>query len=146
MEPTALLLSEYMRERGLVDEPARRDEPLFPNSHGRPLSRMAIRDMVARYAQGARDAGVDVPVGVTPHSLRHQKAVDLLEAGVSLIYIRDILGHKSVTTTEIYATVSSERKRAALEKGMEGSATVGVEYPDWTKDGDLMAWLNRLCG
>lgn len=146
MAPTAQLLSEYMDERGFARMAACLDEPLFPNSHGRPLSRMAVSDMVARYAQMAREAGFDVPAGVTPHSLRHQKAVDLLEAGVNLVYIRDILGHRSVTTTEIYATVSSERKRAALEKGAEGSATAGVVYPDWTDDGDLMGWLKRLCG
>jgi integrase/recombinase XerD len=48
--------------------------------------------------------------------LRHSKAMHLLEAGVNLIYIRDLLGHVSVTTTEIYAKVNPEVRRRAIEK------------------------------
>ena len=50
-----------------------------------------------------------------PHSLRHSKAMHLLQAGVNLIYIRDILGHVSIQTTEIYARADSKQKREALE-------------------------------
>ena len=59
----------------------------------------------------------------------------LLQAGVNLIYIRDILGHVSVQTTEIYARVDSKAKQDALEMAY---AEVGIKEPEiktWEKDG-----------
>lgn len=50
----------------------------------------------------------------SPHSFRHSKAVHLLEAGTELVYIRDFLGHVSVQTTEIYATVSQSMLNSVL--------------------------------
>ena len=79
---------------------------------------------------------------VHPHVFRHSKAVHLLESGVELIYIRDILGHSSVTTTEIYAKVCAANKRAALEKAYEDVST--IEEKDWTENKDLMSWLSDL--
>ncbi|GAA6252774.1 hypothetical protein F050043D4_38090 [Bacteroides thetaiotaomicron] len=58
----------------------------------------------------------DMPKKITPHILRHSKAVHLLQAGISIIIIRDILGHVSVQTTEIYAKVEMETKHNVLEK------------------------------
>ena len=55
----------------------------------------------------------------------------------------DFLGHRSVTTTEIYATVSLKRKRELLEAAATAPKT--REYPDWSEDRDLMAWLKTLC-
>ena len=43
-----------------------------------------------------------IPDAVTPHVLRHTKAMHLLQSGVNLVYIRDILGHVNITTTELY--------------------------------------------
>ena len=143
MEKTSDLLKAYMEEQGFLNDSGAMDRPLFPNPRGDRLTRAAVSEIVSRHAQSARSAGVAVPNGITPHSFRHQKAIDLLESGVNLVYIRDFLGHKSVTTTEIYATISVERKR----KMLEGAATIptGGEYPDWSTDGNLMAWLNSLC-
>ena len=121
------------------------DSPLFPNPRGGRLTRAGIADIVSRHAAGAREAGTPIPDGISPHSFRHQKAVDLLEAGVPLVYIRDVLGHASVATTEIYAKVSLERKRELLEKAASSPAPAAEGYPDWTADSDLMSWLAGLC-
>ena len=75
--------------------------------------------------------------------LRHSKAVHLLRSGVPLIYIRDFLGHVSVTTTEIYAKVDTEEKRKALECAYEIPSQKLI--PDWEADKGLMAWLTDLC-
>ncbi len=48
------------------------------------------------------------------HSMRHSRAMHLLESGVNLIYIRDILGHSSVTTTEIYAKANPKLKEKQI--------------------------------
>ncbi len=65
----------------------------------------------------------------------------LLEAGVNLIYIRDILGHKSITTTEIYAKTNPEIKRKAIE---DNSQFIYVEdkYSNDTKQ-NLLNWLKN---
>ena len=55
------------------------------------------------------------PTNISPHVLRHSKAMHLLENGVNLIYIRDILGHASIVTTEVYAKANPEMKRQAIE-------------------------------
>jgi integrase/recombinase XerD len=63
----------------------------------------------------------------------------LLQAGVNLIYIRDILGHLLVITTEIYSRADSKQKREALEK-----AYIEVnpnEEAKWIKDENLITWL-----
>jgi len=66
----------------------------------------------------------------------------LLQAGINLVYIRDILGHVSIQTTEIYARADSKQKREALEK-----AYVNVnpnEEPRWAKDENLITWLKKF--
>ena len=61
-----------------------------------------------------------------------------LQAGVNIIYIRDILGHSSVDTTQIYASANTQMKRAALEKLGDSPAP---EFPSWVKNTDLLTWL-----
>lgn len=143
MGKTAELLEGYLDEFFPNITAADLRKPLFPNSLGNPLTRAGVANIVERHAKGARDAGASVPEGVTPHSMRHQKAIDLLESGVNLVYIRDLLGHKSVSTTEIYATVSLAKKRELLERAATTEKT--SDYPDWTSDKNLMTWLKGLC-
>ena len=52
---------------------------------------------------------------ISPHGLRHSKAMQLLENGVNLIYIRDFLGHAHMVTTEIYAVANPEIRRKQIE-------------------------------
>ena len=66
----------------------------------------------------------------------------LLQAGVSLIYIRDILGHVDISTTEIYARTDTELKRKALEKAYPDM--ISTQLPHWTKDEDLLTWLTSF--
>ena len=57
--------------------------------------------------------------------LRHSRAMHLLQSGVTLIYIRDLLGHVSVQTTEVYAKADTKLKRDALEKA---HPNIGIIY------------------
>lgn len=139
MRATARLVGGYIDEARSGASP---DDPLFPSPKGGHLTRAGVSDILARHVRGAREKGASMPDGVSPHSLRHQKAIDLLESGVNLVYIRDILGHRSVTTTEVYATVSLARKRELLESA--SVAPNAREYPDWAEDKDLMSWLKTL--
>jgi hypothetical protein len=66
----------------------------------------------------------------------------LLQSGVDLIYIRDMLGHVDIKTTEIYARIDSEMKRKALEKSI--NITPADKEPVWQINKDLLDWLNSL--
>jgi len=135
-------LKNYLKENRL-NEPFANMYPLFFNSRKEKLTRAGINHIVQKYAITARkENGMIIPENISCHSLRHSKAMHLLQAGVNLVYIRDILGHVSIQTTEIYARADSKQKREALEK-----AYVNVnpnEEPIWTKDETLVAWLKKF--
>ena len=88
-----------------------------------------------------KDTGL-IPDKISCHSLRHSKAMHLLQAGVNLVYIRDFLGHESVTTTEIYARVDSKQKREAIEKAYVG--IIKKETPSWIKNDNILEWLKSF--
>ena len=67
----------------------------------------------------------------------------LLEAGVNLIYIRDLLGHVNVTTTEIYLRANTELKKRALESAY--TEVVTQDIPVWDENTDLLNWLQDFC-
>ncbi|MDR1633403.1 MAG: site-specific integrase [Bifidobacteriaceae bacterium] len=116
--------------------------PLFENRDGRRIGRAGIswilQDAVTRARAGHED---EIPQKATPHQLRHSKAVHLLENGVNLVYIRDLLGHASVTTTERYAKASPEMKRKAIESASAGIVTETIYDPGTRQD--LLTWLRQ---
>ena len=63
--------------------------------------------------------------------------------GVSLIWIRDLLGHKSIQTTEIYARTASKLKREAIEKASE-VLNPNPQTGSWYDNKDLLSWLKEL--
>jgi integrase/recombinase XerD len=64
-----------------------------------------------------------------------------LVRNIHLVYIRDILGHVSVKTTEIYARADSKKKREALE---EAYSELKPNIPSWLKNNNLMGWLKEF--
>ena len=123
---------------------AAEDVPVFFNQKREKLSRWGISHILKKYVYMAKlDTRFCTSISVTPHVLRHSKAMGLLKAGINLIYIRDFLGHSNVVTTEIYARADSEMKRKAIE-----SAYVDLspkDMPMWEENQDLMFWLQNLC-
>lgn len=128
MKKTALLIGKYLSEQKL-ETTDHLDDPLFTNRQKQKLTRAGITYILRKYSNDK---------SISPHTLRHTKAMHLLQAGVSSIYIRDILGHTSVDTTSIYARADAEMKRKAIEK-ISNEPTPDV--PDWTSDTALMDWL-----
>jgi site-specific recombinase XerD len=112
----AAILREYMEENHLNNN-NELTRPLFCNSRREKLTREGIAHVLKTSADKARneDPGL-IPERLSCHSLRHSRAMHLLQAGVNLVYIRDILGHVSIQTTEVYARADSKAKREALEK------------------------------
>jgi integrase/recombinase XerD len=142
MSNTLALLARYMEESFSAPNIGAKDQPLFTNRQHGKLTRAGISFVVKKYATQAKKKSSLIPDNVTPHSFRHSKAMHLLQAGVSLIYIRDLLGHVDIATTEIYARADIELKRKALEKTYP--EIVPSDLPDWQKDGALLNWLTSL--
>lgn len=134
----ASIVGKYMAIHDVSDPAA----PLFANSQGKKLSRAGVQYIIDKYVAlaKARDGSMFC-IKVTNHTFRHSKAVHLLEAGVNLVYIRDFLGHSSVTTTEVYAKVSPVIKKRHL---LEHSAVLGDggKYSSSEKT-SLLDWLRK---
>ena len=138
---TEKLLATYMTAYNLNYAPA--THPLFCNRCGEKFTRAGIAYTLKKYADMARKTHPTlVPATVSPHCIRHSKAMHLLQANVNLIYIRDLLGHSNITTTEIYARADNTLKRQALEKATPINSQ--LQYPTWTEDENLMSWLNSF--
>ena len=103
---TALHLQQYVTEHGL-SVPERLDRAFFVNRQGSPLTRAGATYILSKYVQMA-----ELDTHVSPHVLRHTKAMHLLEAGINIFYIKDFLGHEDISTTEVYAKASIEMELA----------------------------------
>ena len=68
----------------------------------------------------------------------------LLQSGVNLVYIRDLLGHVSTQTTDIYARADSKQKRDALEKAYVNLVPEKASPCEWEKNQNLLGWLKSL--
>jgi integrase/recombinase XerD len=103
------LLTDYLNNRPVTDP----DAPLFPGRTG-PLQKRRIQELFTCYARAA-----GLPTRATCHSLRHAIATHLLDAGESLEFVKEHLGHRRIENTAIYARVSNparDRAFARLEK------------------------------
>ena len=141
MSATESLLRHYMTEVRLLHN-GMQDHPLFFNRRYGKLTPKGISFILNKYVSRARALSSIIPDKVTPHCLRHTKAMNLLHAGVNPIYIRDLLGHADLSTTEIYARTDTELKREALKKAYPDM--LPSTLPHWTQDEDLLAWLTNL--
>jgi integrase/recombinase XerD len=142
LEGQTRLLRVYIDEHKL-NEPGLNMYPLFFNSRMEKLTRAGVNHILGKYAKMAEQKNPKlIPLHISCHSLRHSKAMHLLQAGVNLVYIRDILGHVSVTTTEIYARADSRKKREAIEAAYVETAP--KETPLWLNSDNLMEWLRAL--
>lgn len=136
------ILRQYIRERKL-DYPDRLDDPLFTNRQGSKLTRSGISYILAKYVDKVNaKAPNTLPATLTPHCMRHSKAMHLLESGVNLVYIRDFLGHEDIETTQVYAKANPETKRAAISKLYSDESA--PQMPEWNDDPNLMSFLKGL--
>ena len=138
---TVNLLRLYMQEHKLfLNETP--DAPLFFNQRHTKLTRGGVSHILQKYAVLAAKHCPDMPASVTPHMIRHSKAMHLYQAGVNLVYIRDILGHVDISTTDIYARADTESKRKELERAF--SDITPNDLPEWNRDENLLGFLNSL--
>src|SRR4051812_4399735 len=93
---------------------------VFLNKHGEPLSTRSVRRKLDKYLV---EAGLDP--GISPHTLRHSFATHLLNNGADLRSVQELLGHQSLSTTQIYTHLSTGRMKEAYD-GAHPRANVGT--------------------
>lgn len=135
------LLRQYMTETHLLQN-GMQDRPLFVNRQNGKLTPKGIAFILNKYTSRAKALSSIIPDNITPHVFRHTRAMNLLQAGINLIYIRDLLGHVDISTTEIYARADTELKRKVLEKAYPD--LIATDLPQWDQDENLLAWLSSL--
>jgi site-specific recombinase XerD len=115
----AQVMRVYTHARGLALPSA----PFFRSRFGRPLGRGAIYERVRTWGQRSR-----LGIPLSPHRMRHTFATHLVRAGVGLVTIRDLLGHRQITSTQIYLHVTAEDLRAAAARHPIGALLATVEH------------------
>ncbi|MFI4883002.1 MAG: tyrosine recombinase XerC [Phycisphaerales bacterium JB064] len=85
--------------------------PLFINKHGKRLSSRSVRRKLDKYL-----GQVGLDSSISPHTLRHTFATHLLDNGADLRAVQALLGHQSLSTTQVYTHLSGQRLREAYDK------------------------------
>lgn len=129
--------------RSILDDrqQGRSEEPLFVNAQGKRLTRFGVIHLLDRAVAGAGEVAPSlIKRAISPHTLRHTRAMEMLKAGVDLTTIQSWLGHAHVTTTHHYTEADIEMKRKALAQ---------CDHPDalpvrYQPSDELLALLDRL--
>lgn len=136
---TAGLVRDHLQETGRTADDA---APLVRNYRGQSMTRSGVTFLLDKYR---RRAIAQMPSlqrhGISPHTLRHTKAMHLLQAGVSPVTIKDILGHAHLKTLEVYVQADLEMKRKAIE-GTPTPVDAGPPAP--RHEPDILRWLEEL--
>lgn len=107
-----LAIKKYLQMRqqqpvtGTADE-----QSLFVNKHGQRLSTRSVRRKLDKYL-----AEVGLDPTISPHTLRHSFATHLLDNGADLRSVQELLGHQSISTTQIYTHLTSERMKQSYDQ------------------------------
>jgi integrase/recombinase XerD len=116
-------LADVLRTYATARGPALPTAPFFRSRFGRSLSRGSIYERVRTWGQRSR-----VGIPISPHRMRHTFATHLVRAGVGLVTIRDLLGHRQITSTQIYLHVTAEDLRSAAARHPIGALLSTVEH------------------
>lgn len=140
-QDTAKLLTDYLRENQLLDQP---DAKLFLNACGQPLGRFGVRYIIKKRVELASKKHPDLKSkSIGPHTFRHSIATHLLQAGVDLSIIRSWLGHVNLQTTHAYVEIDMEMKRKVLNAYSPSSESKSLKSV-LDKNKDVLAWLESI--
>lgn len=136
---TAKLVRDHLVETGRSSDET---TPLVRNHRGFAMTRSGVAFLVDKYRRSAAEGVASLRRrGISPHTLRHTKAMHLLQAGVSPVTIKDILGHAHLKTLDIYVQADLEMKRKAIEGT---PSPVGPPPTAPRHEPDLLRWLEAM--
>lgn len=98
-------IQKYRREAAVTNG------PLFRSVRGTRITQQAVDLMLKKYIKMS-----GIPFGVSPHKLRHSFATHMLDAGADLRSVQELLGHASLSTTQIYTHVTKERLKKVYDE------------------------------
>lgn len=133
MNDTKEMIIKYINENKLNKESF-----LFSNAKGYKITARAVQKIINKYINK-----MDINKKISPHSFRRSRAMHLLEAKVNIVYIRDLLGHSSIITTERYAKANEKIKRDAIANAYPENFPK-QELTSWNKDAELLKDLLSL--
>lgn len=148
---TVKYLTEYMK-RWKINFMDAQEQYVFTNRSGGKLSRSGIKYILDKYVEAGKESNPQLfPEKISPHTLRHSKAMHMLQAGNNIVYIRDILGHSDLNTTERYARADTVMKREALSKAeipmpeLAGPMPMSVlDLTVHSVEHDMVNWLKNF--
>lgn len=148
---TVHYLREYMA-RWKINLADSQERYLFTNRSGGQFSRSGIKYILDKYVEmGRAENPLLFPEKISPHTLRHTKAMHMLQAGNNIVYIRDVLGHSDLNTTERYARADTALKREALAKAEIPMPEIFGAMPESSPDlighsveDDMANWLKNF--
>lgn len=114
-------------------------EYLFIGNKNSKCSTKMITHIINKYAKLS-----NINKNIHPHVFRHTRAMHMIDADIPLVYIRDILGHSNINTTEIYARINLENKRKALENIYNISNNFDKTKTSWNKNEELLKSLLEI--
>jgi integrase/recombinase XerC len=97
---------------------------VFLNKHGEPLSTRSVRRKLDKYLVSA---GLDP--GISPHTLRHSFATHLLNNGADLRSVQELLGHQSLSTTQVYTHLTTSRMKEVYDQAHPRAASSTIPHP-----------------
>jgi len=116
-------LNNYLRDsRGMLLGKKKHESALFINHRGERLTRQWIWNILKTYSKRA-----GIQQKITPHTLRHSFASHLLQRGTSLRHVQELLGHSSISTTQVYTHLTNAHLRAEYDKAHPRASMNGVE-------------------
>jgi len=117
-------------------------EPLLQNGRGTRLTRHGARYILGKYLRRATGSLPSLArAGISPHTIRHTKAMHLLQSGVPLVMVKDFLGHADLKSTEVYVQADLEMKRKALNLT---AGVVATQPPKARLSSSVIKWLEAL--
>lgn len=131
MVPITDILKFEINKLILINKNSNENSELFKNNQNTRFTTKGIEYILKKYIKITRVRNTELfKKAASNHSMRHSRAMHLLESGVNLIYIRDFLGHTSITTTEIYAKANPITK---AEEILKHSNVLGIQE-EYTKE------------
>jgi integrase/recombinase XerC len=118
-------MKHYLEMRAIDGKSqASTSDRVFLNKHGQSLSTRSVRRKLDKYLV---TAGLDP--GISPHTLRHSFATHLLNNGADLRSVQELLGHQSLSTTQIYTHLTTQRMKEAYDNAHPRADGATIPHP-----------------